>query len=55
METIAETALRNQAPVSLATGPYRLSLAINRERWSTTDAPDALNRYQDSAQLIVTL
>jgi hypothetical protein len=43
------------AAVSLATGKYRLSLAINRERWSTTDAPDALNRYQDSAQLTVTL
>jgi hypothetical protein len=30
---------------------YKLDFAIDRQRWSTTDAPDADNRYQDSTTL----
>jgi len=40
-------------PDLLAPGTYRLTLAINRSRWSTTAAPDDLNRYTDSAALLL--
>lgn len=39
----------------LATGTYRLSLAMDRARWSTTGSPDDLNRYADSALLTLEL
>jgi hypothetical protein len=41
--------------VTLQPGTYRLSLAIHRERWSTTDAPDAVNSYSDNAQVTLNL
>jgi hypothetical protein len=43
------------APVLLAPGTYRLTLTMNRARWSTSAAPDAQNHYTDSAALILPL
>jgi hypothetical protein len=40
-------------PDLLAPGTYRLTLTINRSRWSTTDMPDDLNHYTDSATLLL--
>lgn len=43
------------APLLLAPGTYRLTLTINRARWSTTAPPDANNHYTDSAALVLAL
>lgn len=42
-------------PVTLGAGRYRLTLAIDRVRWSTTAPPDDLTRYRDSATLTIEL
>jgi hypothetical protein len=42
-------------PQPLAAGNYRLTLAIDRSRWSTTDPPDDLNRYRDAGTLLFDL
>ena len=42
-------------PESLASGTYRLTLTMDRARWSTTAAADDLNHYRDSASLRLVL
>jgi hypothetical protein len=41
------------ASVSLAAGRYRLRFSLSRVRWSTTEPPDALNRYTSEETLIL--
>ncbi len=43
------------APLLLAPGTYRLTLTMNRARWSTRAALDAQNHYTDSAALVLPL
>jgi len=42
-------------PQSLAPGHYRLTLAMDRARWSTTAPPDDLSHYRDTATLTLEL
>jgi hypothetical protein len=43
------------APTSLGGGQYRLTLTLDRARWSTTAPPDDVNRYHDSASAVFVL
>jgi hypothetical protein len=42
-------------PQPLAPGAYRLTLTMDRPRWSTTAPADDLNRYRDTASLLLEL
>ena len=42
-------------PQPLASGTHRLTLAMDRPRWSTTAPADDLNRYRDAATLLLEL
>ena len=43
------------ATPGFAHAPHRVTLALSRKRWETTDAPDALNTYAGSATLSLDL
>ncbi len=43
------------ATPGFAAAPHRLTLALSRKRWETTDAADALNTYERSATLALDL
>jgi hypothetical protein len=43
--------LAGGAAPGLATGPYRLTLALNRKRWETTESADDLNTYARSVTI----
>ena len=43
------------ATPGLDAAPHRLTLALSRKRWETTDAPDEVNRYARSATLVLDL
>jgi hypothetical protein len=43
------------ATPGLTSGPHRLTLALSRARWQTSEAPDALNTYARSATLSLDL
>ena len=43
------------ATPGFAHAPHRLTLALTRKRWETTDAPDELNTYAGSATLSLDL
>jgi hypothetical protein len=42
-------------PQALASGTYRLTLTMDRPRWSTTAPADDLNHYRDAATLLLKL
>ena len=43
------------ATPGLDAAPHRLTLALSRKRWETTDAPDEVNGYARSATLVLDL
>ena len=47
--------LSGTTATTLEAGPHRLTLALSRRRWETTDAPDALNTYAQEATLSLDL
>jgi hypothetical protein len=52
---LVPTSTDGSALSTFAPGPHRLTFAIDRARYETTDAPDATNRYRRSATVDVTL
>jgi len=52
---LVPTSADGSAVSAFAPGSYRLTFAIDRARYETTDAPDGINRYQRTAAVEVTL
>jgi hypothetical protein len=40
-------------PLAMTSGNYRMNFALDRNRWQTTDPPDAVNHYHSEATLAV--